>query len=292
MPTYRGNRGNLLQHWVLVELLGWIRAHGIEKLCFVDAYSMSPTPTRSSKAATDQTAHEFDRVRSQLAQASSAYERAWMALSTALPSEYPSSAVFVRHCWPGSVHLILCEADPATADDIHRWLSGLDRRTTSFDLYRGDWRRRLAQPIPTDCDAYYLSFDPNMYDRHDVRLLKPENMYSSDLDIVGDTIRRLPAAPIVVQLSTYSVNGGNSQSDVFEVVVPQFTDRGFNATYVRADNSMMSFVFSRGITVASDLEDRFRSWLANRRGAPNQRFEKDLRPARYARRSRPLSPKR
>jgi hypothetical protein len=26
MPTYRGNRGNLLQHWVLVELLGRIRA--------------------------------------------------------------------------------------------------------------------------------------------------------------------------------------------------------------------------------------------------------------------------
>ena len=99
MPTYRGNRGNLLQHWVLVELLGCLRQQGISKLCFVDAYSMSPTPVRSAKAATDQTAPEFDLVRSRLADGRSAYERAWLALSQALPSEYPSSAAFVRHYW-------------------------------------------------------------------------------------------------------------------------------------------------------------------------------------------------
>jgi hypothetical protein len=267
MPTYRGNRGNLLQHWVLVDLLGCVAADGFEKLGFVDAYSMSPTPTRSSKAATDQTAHEFDRVRSWLAKGNSAYEHAWLALGSALPSEYPSSAAFVRHCWPRSVHFLLCEADEATADDIQRWLSGLDDRTTSLELYRGDWRERLAKPFPADCDVYYLSFDPNMYDRHDVRLPKPENMYSSDIDTIGDAIRRLPAAPIVVQLSTYSVNGANSQSDVFESLVPRFTAMDFTATPVRADNSMMSFIFSRGITVASDLENRFRSWLTDRRGA-------------------------
>lgn len=153
-----------------------------------------------------------------------------------------------------------------TANDIQRWLSGLDDRTTSFELYRDDWRGRLTQPLPTDCDAYFVSFDPNMFDRHDVRLPKPENMYPSDIDIVRDTIGGLPA-PIVVQLSTYSVNGGNSQSDVFESLVPRFTEIGFTAGYVRADNSMMSFIFSRGITVAADLENRFRSWLVDRRSA-------------------------
>jgi hypothetical protein len=35
MPTYRGNRSNLLQHWVLTELVGCIRGLEIEKLCFV-----------------------------------------------------------------------------------------------------------------------------------------------------------------------------------------------------------------------------------------------------------------
>jgi len=90
-------------------------------------------------------------------------------------------------------------------------------------------------------------------------------MYPSDIDIVGETIRTLTAAPMVVQLSTYSVNGANSQSDVYESLVPRFTELNFSTTYVRADNSMMSFVFSRAVTLASDLESRFQSWLAERR---------------------------
>lgn len=267
MPTYRGNRGNLLQHWVLVELLGCIREGGIEKLCFVDAYAMSPTPTRSEKAATDQTAHDFDHVWSRLDRSNSAFEQAWLTLSKDLPSEYPSSAAFVRHCWSERVHLLLCEADRPTADDIEPWLSRLDERITSFELYRGDWRRRLAEPTPTNWDAYYFSFDPNMYDRHDVRSPKAENMYSSDIDLLLGALRERREAPIVVQLSTYGVNGGNSQSDVFESVVPRFTEMDFSATYVRADKSMMSFIFSRGVIVPSNLEDRFRLWLAERRSA-------------------------
>lgn len=101
IPTYRGNRGNLLQHWVLVEVLGCVRQKDIDKLCFIDAYSMSPTPMRSPKAATDPTAPEFDRTRSRLTDEGSEYELAWLHLSQALPSEYPSSAAFVRHCWRG-----------------------------------------------------------------------------------------------------------------------------------------------------------------------------------------------
>jgi hypothetical protein len=139
MPTYRGNRGNLLQHWVLVELLSCIREGGIARLCFVDAYSMSPSPTRSKRAATDQTAREFDHVRSRLDRSSSAFEQAWLTLSQDLASEYPSSAAFVRRCWPERVHFLLCEADPATADDIERWLSRLDKHHLIRAL-----QRRLA----------------------------------------------------------------------------------------------------------------------------------------------------
>jgi|SRR5947207_14684661 len=87
---------------------------------------------------------------------------------------------------------------------------------------------RLAQAIATDCDVYYISFDPNMYDRHDVRVPKPENMYSSDIDIIANTIRRQPTAPIGVQLSTYSVNGANSQSNVSKawfLGLPKWTSR-------------------------------------------------------------------
>lgn len=106
-----------------------------------------------------------------------------------------------------------------------------------------------------------------LYDRHDVRSPKAENMYSSDIDLLRGAICQRQGAPIVVQLSTYSVNGGNSQSDVFENVVPRFTEMDFSATAVRADNSMTSFVFSRGVIVPWDLEDRFRLWLADRRSA-------------------------
>ena len=52
MPTFRGNRGNLLQHWVLVELLDALHHKHASGLCFVDAYSMSPRPTRSPKVVT------------------------------------------------------------------------------------------------------------------------------------------------------------------------------------------------------------------------------------------------
>ena len=251
MPTYRGNRGNLLPHWVLVELIGCMRRRGIVKLCFVDAHSMSPTATRSETAATDQTAHEFDHARSRLGRSNPAFEQAWLTLSKDLRSEYPSSAAFVRHCWPERVHFVLCEADGPTADNIERWLSRLDGRITSFELYRGDWRRRLAEPFPTDWDAYYFSFDPNMHDRHNVRSPKAANMYSSNIDLLRGAISQRREAPILVQLSTYSVNGGNRQSHVFESVVPRFKEMDFSPTYVTADNSMMSFIFSRHRSLGS-----------------------------------------
>ena len=76
MPTYRGNRGNLLQHWVLVELLARLQQQGPSNLSFIDTHSMSPRATRSAKAVTDQTAPEFDRVLTHLAEGQSSYERA------------------------------------------------------------------------------------------------------------------------------------------------------------------------------------------------------------------------
>ena len=266
MPTFRGNRGNLLQHWVLVELLEALPQDGLAELCFVDAYSMSPMATRSPKVATDQTAPEFDRVRERLAEGRSAYERAWLSLSKSLGSEYPSSAALVRHCWEGQLHLLLCEADRATADEIWSWLSGLNTDTTSFELHRADWRERFLRSMPSTFDAYYFSFDPNMYDRHEVAVPKPENMYPSDIPIVGAAISGLPRVPILVQLSTYSVNGANSQADVLDNIVPKFARHGLGmAGCVRADNAMMSMIFTRDMSVVSDLERRFQSWLAGHR---------------------------
>src|SRR4029077_3730957 len=129
-----------------------LRQQGLAKLSFVDAYSMSPMATRSPNAVTDQTAPEFDRVRAHLAEGRSPYERAWLALTQSSGSEYPSSAVFVRHCWRGHLHLLLCEADRATAEEISSWLSSLDAHITSFELHRGDWRERFPRVVPNTSD--------------------------------------------------------------------------------------------------------------------------------------------
>lgn len=40
MSVYRGNVGNLLQHWVLCEILQDLQNHA-EHLTFIDAYSMA-----------------------------------------------------------------------------------------------------------------------------------------------------------------------------------------------------------------------------------------------------------
>jgi hypothetical protein len=125
MPTYKGNRGNLLQHWVLAELIGLLKgeAPSDHQLCFVDAHAMSPYATRDSSPG--QSASVFDIVRRQLPGQGSAYEQAWKELIKDDGVEYPTSAMFVRHLWPGPLEMVLCETDKAAADDIGEWSSGL-----------------------------------------------------------------------------------------------------------------------------------------------------------------------
>lgn len=67
MPTFRGNRGNLLQHWVLVELATILRnlsTPPVPQLCFIDAHAMAPLAARHPSPG--QTAQDFDAVRDAL----------------------------------------------------------------------------------------------------------------------------------------------------------------------------------------------------------------------------------
>ena len=51
MSSFKGNDGNLMQHWVLWELLSVARRHATN-LTFVDAHSMAPIAIhRSEKEA-------------------------------------------------------------------------------------------------------------------------------------------------------------------------------------------------------------------------------------------------
>src|SRR5204863_4046334 len=119
--------------------------------------------------------------------------------------------------------------------------------------------------MPSTFDAYFISFDPNMYVCQDARAPKRANMYPGDVPLAGAAMRALPRRPIVVQLSTYSVNGPNRQPDVVDSVIPQFARYGFEmACCVHADDAMMSMIFARDISVMSNLEQAFQTWLADR----------------------------
>jgi hypothetical protein len=78
MPSFRGNVGNLLQHWVLCEILSAC-GNSYERLGFIDAYSMAPFAADPPKR--DGGSDLFDTVATNLPGLNSLYERAWLKLT-------------------------------------------------------------------------------------------------------------------------------------------------------------------------------------------------------------------
>ena len=76
MPTYKGNKGNFLQHWVLCELVSAAGKH-VSRLQFIDAHAMAPMAEKQDPKHKDSV---FDSVRARLPGTGSPYERAWKAL--------------------------------------------------------------------------------------------------------------------------------------------------------------------------------------------------------------------
>ena len=89
MSSFKGNDDNLMQHWVLCELLAVARKYATH-LTFVDAHSMAPIAIhRTEKRATR--SGRFDAVFENLPGQGSSYEQAWHALSPDRGG-YPNSA--------------------------------------------------------------------------------------------------------------------------------------------------------------------------------------------------------
>jgi hypothetical protein len=263
MPTYKGNRGNLLQHWVLAELIGLVREElkPTAPLCFIDAHAMSPYAVRHANPG--QTATDFDTVAVRLPGQGTAYERAWHELSVQGCCRYPSSALLVRHLWRGPLHLVLCEADEDTANEIVEWQRTLSANTSS-ELHRGDWRARFRRDFPPGFAAHLISFDPYMFDRHGPPASpKPGNMWPSDIVRAGEAVLDLGRGPVILQLSTYSANHASSQSDVISSIEPGFNVAGLQlGATVRTDGNMMSMVFVRDMPIRdAQLQQRFTMWL-------------------------------
>ena len=113
-----------------------------------------------------------------------------------------------------------------------------------------------------------LSFDPDMLSRHSPPLLKrkPRRMYPEDLDLMGRTVQDR-RTNLLIQLSTYSVNGDNSQPEVEECARGKLVAFDLEQiAKVAADGQMMSLVFARGVPWAGELtslNERFQRWLKN-----------------------------
>lgn len=282
MPTYKGNIGHLMQHWTLCELLAAAkRQPTIPRLNFIDAHAMAPWATES----TDRDAR-FTRVRNALPGQGSVYEKAWQGLADQWQIDgYPNSAAFVREVWKGDYSLLLCERDPETTDEIRRWLRvvGQTAECKKPELFPNDWRQRFQQGLPGP--AYpenfvtVVSFDPNMYSWHD----RPQhlwnqrqagrNIYPQDLELVMCALKDVKGE-VLIQLSTYTANGDNTQENVIQSVDAILNPYGFHrrakvrpltADRRRTRQDMMSLVYARGVNKWSaklaGISARFEKWM-------------------------------
>ena len=273
MPTYKGNRGHLMQHWPLCEMLEVAGRH-TKGLNFIDAYAMAPLATKKTgKDAKFQRAE--DRL-SELGDSGSAYEKAWYKLTSGYCPEpregYPSSAAFVEQVWKGDFSMLLCETDGATCTKIEHWLQCVreSERCKDPELFCDDWRKRFKKGLPVPADAgladgslTLVLFDPDKYDpRWNVPKPSPRRLYPEDLELAAQALGS-PEGGILIQLSTYSAKGALKE-DVIESVSQILVPNGFAPlAAVHASKNMMSLVYARNVSWAAELADlpgRFNEW--------------------------------
>jgi hypothetical protein len=263
VAVYRGNVGNLLQHWVLCEVLEAWRGCA-SQVNFIDAHSMAPVADERYPEKNALSRRRFDCVQARAREERTPYERAWHKL-TPEPGRYPNSAGLLTELWPGEYSLVLCEVCPNTVHELRAWAHKISAspQCVSVEIAEGDWRNRFRCGLSASGDLALLSFDPYLFNRHG-GLQNPGNMVPSDLDLIAQATRSLHG-PLVMQLSTYSANGENAQPDVIEVVDSRLIQQSFERlAVVRADGHMMSMLYGRHLghgPSLGDLPGRFISWL-------------------------------
>ena len=255
MPTYKGNRGHLMQHWTLCEILEAAGPH-TTGLNYIDAHAMAPL-ARKRKGEDDL----FDKVKNCLSSCSkSAYELAWHQLAPREVEGYPNSAAFVEQVWKGDFSMLLCEKNKRTCEEIEDWRQRVDKRRKATKLFCGKWQERFKNELPSPADVgladgslTLIAFDPNMYDRHKVAEPRPENLYPECLEVVAGAVKNL-RNDILIQMSTYSANNANPQGAVIASVNQVLVPNGFQLiTVVRIDGNMMSLVYARNAPWAATL---------------------------------------
>ena len=258
---YKGNDGNLMQHWTLCEVLGVALRHGRD-LTYVDAHAMAPLATRQTETDA-QKRGRFNRVRESLPGQDSIYERAWTKLHKG--GGYPNSGSFLDCVWWKECSMLLCERDPLTVAglrEFERDHSGL------VSVEAGDWRERFRRGLEDlrTAPLLLLSFDPYMYSHRERVKQCGGRLYPEDLRLVVRSVENLKDRGVIVQICTYTANGGNRQPVVRESIDGILRTGGFSrAASTRVNGHMMALVYSRGINWSRELaglSSRFDAWLA------------------------------
>ena len=279
MPTYKGNVGNLMQHWTLCELLNIAQDRGIPGLNFIDAHAMAPLARTK-----DSPDGRFNHVEARVQQPhepdhewASKYEWAWHHLAPSVG--YPNSAVFVERIWTREFSLSLCELDWSTIAELGTWRDRVRKlaRCKNAEIFQGDWRGSFAQlpfgpanvKLPPG-SLTLVSLDPYVCSRRRHPRLPGPNIYPEDVDSVLHALENIDS-PAIVQLSSYTANGGNTPDRVIDCYEPIRVATGFDlSARVSVPNNgyrgdMMSLVYSKGVhgdwlAELRDLPDRFSDW--------------------------------
>lgn len=271
MGTYKGNKGNLMQHWTLCEILRIAQCNSVTQLNYIDAHAMAPFAwTRTDSDAV------FDRVRENLGKGTSTYVKAWCTLVRNTSDGYPSSANFLQHVWHEDFSMLLCEIRNAVADEIAAWMPGIRAMSNckKAGLARGDWRDTFDTGLPSlgemelAADALTVAtFDPYMISTRSHRYCENKgNMYPQDIDRVARALESYSGG-VLIQLSTYSSNGPTPQAEVKEMTDSVLGEFGWKLVgSTSANKAMMSLIYTRGVDWANNLESlgrRFSKWLSH-----------------------------
>lgn len=267
MGKYKGNVGNLMQHWTLCEALSIAQGNGVTSLNYIDAHAMAPLADACARPTL-----EFRSIQKRLPGQGSVYEEAWLRL-TRRDQVYPNSAAFVTAVWQGVFSLSLCESDDATVGELADWRFGpaLRGEPQAARVHPGDWRDRFVKGVPAPSqvglpdDALTLvSFDPNMYDRRRLNTRNARHLYPEDLELTRRAVDGVDGG-VLILLSTYASKNENPQEAVLSSVNEILVRGGFSlAAAVWANEKMMSVVYARNVAWSAELVDlpsRFTEWL-------------------------------
>ena len=172
----------------------------------------------------------------------------------ATPTALRSSGKFGK----GDYSLLLCEVEPVTAAETVHWLIDVNELPACKrgELFPSDWRKRFETRLPSPSEVglpadslTLVSFDPYLISKNSPPTSKRGggNVYPNDLHLIGSAPKGIDGG-VLLQLSTYSTNGSNSQRAVIKSSNLILKNYGFTlVAQVPVNGSMMSLVYARNI---------------------------------------------